>query len=74
MSPQEEATVIIETRGPELIVVEGDEQELFALRFDPDLWMWVYDKAVGVVKNVLVLNDPNPINHIPSASELRYGY
>lgn len=74
MSPQDEATVIIDARGPELIVVEGDEQEIFALRFDPDLWMWVYDKAVGMVKNVLVLNDPNPINHIPTAAELRYGY
>lgn len=74
MSPHEEANVIIETRGPELIVIEGNEQELLALRFDPKAWMWVYDKAVDVVKNVLVLNDPNPINHIPSASELRYGY
>lgn len=74
MSPHEEATVIIETRGPELIVVEGKEEEIFSLRFDPEAWMWVYAKAVGVVKNVLVLNDPNPINHIPSASEMRYGY
>ena len=74
MSPQDEANVILDCRGPELIVVEGDEQELLALRFDPSAWMWVYGKAVGVVKNVLVLNDPDPINHIPSASELRYGY
>jgi hypothetical protein len=74
VSPSEEANVIIDCRGPGLLVVEGEEQELFALRFDPELWMWVYDKAVGVVKNVLVLNDPNPINHIPTASELRYGY
>lgn len=74
MSPHEEATTVIECRGPVLTVVEGDEQELFALRFDPEAWMWVYDKAVGVVKNVLVLNDPNPINHIPTASEMRYGY
>lgn len=74
MSPHDEATVILDCRGPELLVVEGDEQELFALRFDPEVWMWVYQGALDIVKNVLVLNDPNPVNHIPSASELRYGY
>lgn len=74
MSSHDEATVVIDCRGPELIVVEGEEKEILSLRFDPKAWMWVYDKAVGVVKNVLVLNDPNPINHIPTAAELRYGY
>ncbi len=74
MSPHEEATVVIDCRGPELIVAEGDEQELFALRFDTEAWMWVYQGALDVVKNVLVLNKPRPIDHIPSASELRYGY
>ena len=74
MSPHDQADVIIDARGPELIVVEGDEQELFALRFDPSIWMWVYDKAVDCVKDVLVLNSPNPVNNIPTAAELRYGY
>ena len=74
MSPHEEATVIIETRGPELIVVEGEEEEIFSLRFDPEAWMWVYEGALNVVKNVLILNSPNPIDHIPTAAELRYGY
>lgn len=74
MSPHDEATVILDCRGPELVVVAGEEEELLALRFDPEAWMWVYEGALNVVKNVLILNDPNPINHIPSASELRYGY
>lgn len=65
---------MIDCRGPELLVVEGEEQELFCLRFDPTIWMWVYQGALDVVKNVLVLNDSCPVNHIPTAAELRYGY
>jgi hypothetical protein len=74
MSPYDEATVVIDCCGPELLVVEGDEQELLSLQYDPEARMWVYAGSPGVVKNVLILNSPSPINHVPSASELRWAY